>query len=498
MLDELEPRRLFAVSLGFDGTLSVTGDLNKLGHAKADRIVITEDFDFGTVTVIQNGETFGPFDTFEINEIDVSPGGGADKVLADAGDGSSTVAIPMLIIGGGGNDTLQGGSNNDSLSGGGGNDYLIGGIGNDTLTGSAGNDRLNGATLLPIDFPDGSDILDGGSGIDIADYTSREDGVFVSNDEVADDGEYTLNAFGLPAPNENDFVEPNVEDIYGGSGNDRSRRRLPATATSTAAPGNDGLFGEIGNDTIIGGKGNDTLCGGTGNDSLVGGPGNDNLLGDYRFLQTGTFDPIFDEVYSPGDDTLQGGDGNDFIRGGGDAYFSASGNDVIDGGTGDDLLLGEDGNDSITGDDGSDLLFGDVGNDTLLGGNDDDLFLNQSAFQGVTDQDQLDGGGGFNIAEADPNDTVLTPGSIQYFFGILDLPSGAPVIPQGVKELDAALGRAGDPPKRKGGSTFLAIPSPASQRSPKPKLSRLTARAKTTRSRSPNPRASFRSARTAR
>ena len=135
MLDELEPRRLFAVSLGFDGTLSVTGDLNKLGHAKADRIVITEDFDFGTVTVIQNGETFGPFDTFEINEIDVSPGGGADKVLADAGDGSSTVAIPMLIIGGGGNDTLQGGSNNDSLSGGGGNDYLIGGIGNDTLTG---------------------------------------------------------------------------------------------------------------------------------------------------------------------------------------------------------------------------------------------------------------------------------------------------------------------------------------------------------------------------
>jgi Ca2+-binding RTX toxin-like protein len=435
MFDELEPRRLFAASFS-NGVLTVSGELNKLGHPRADRIVLTDVF--ANITVIENGISYGPFNAFDIIEINIDTGGGNDKVLSRNTGTDDAVQLAEVINGGSGNDTIEGGDDlllGDTISGGSGNDYLAGGLGPDLLLGGKGNDRLNGSTFAPIDAPDGSDTLVGGSGIDIADYTAREDNVYVSNDNVADDGEYVLNLAGLPAPNEDDFVEPDVENIYGGSGNDALVGAAGDSYIDGGA-GNDGLFGEIGNDTLVGGKGNDTLCGGTGNDSLMGGVGDDHLLGDYRFLQTGTFDPIFDEVFSPGNDTLLGGDGNDFIRGGGDAYFAASGNDVIDGGNGDDSLLGEDGNDSITGGDGTDLLFGDIGNDTLLGGNGDDLFLNQSAFQGFPDSDLIDGGSGFNIAQADPNDTVLTPGSIQYFFDILDLPSGAPVIPQSVKTLE--------------------------------------------------------------
>lgn len=427
ILEELEPRRLLAVDLT-NGVLSITGALNKLGHPRADIILVTEQqqlFGFA-VTVVEDGVTSGPFNTIDISEIDIDGGGGNDKIINRNINGSSPVEIPEFISGGSGNDIIEAGNNNDVVSGGSGNDYLAGGLGSDYLAGGTGNDTLNGSTFAIIDFGDGSDTLDGGSGHDSADYTSRADNIYVANDSVHDDGEYSLNIFGLPQPVEDDFVMPNVEDLYGGSGNDVL---VGATGDNfiDGGAGNDGLFGEIGNDTCVGDAGNDTLCGGTGNDSLSGGKGNDSILGDYRFLQTGTFDPIFDEIYSPGNDTLLGGDGNDFIRGGGDTYFTTSGNDVILGGNGDDALLGEDGNDAINGEAGDDILFGDVGNDSMAGGDGDDLFLNQSAFLGVADHDLVDGGTGFNIAETDATDNQV---NIQFFFDILDVPSGAPVNPQ--------------------------------------------------------------------
>ncbi len=49
---------------------------------------------------------------------------------------------PVIINGGGGNDTLTGSDGNDSINGGGGNDIIIGGGGNDIVDGGTGEDSL--------------------------------------------------------------------------------------------------------------------------------------------------------------------------------------------------------------------------------------------------------------------------------------------------------------------------------------------------------------------
>lgn len=459
MFDPLEPRRLFAVSLGFDGVLSVTGDLNKLGHPKSDRIVVLQDgFD---VTVVQNGETFGPYDASEILDIEVDAGGGADKVLARNADGSDPVQIPMILIGGSGNDTMEGGDNGDTVAGGSGKDFLAGGLGGDSIAGGPGDDRLNGSTFAVLDFDpftdDAGDILDGGSGRDIADYSTRLDSVFVSNDNFADDGAIGSDFFtGQPATKEFDNVLPNCEDLYGGQGNDvlagpGAEDFGTATGSSNSyidgGPGNDLLFGELGNDTIYGNKGDDTLCGGTGADSLDGGTGNDSLLGDYRFIRaTGNnpdFAPLFDFFPGPfSGDTLNGGKGDDFIRGGGDTYFATqSGNDVINGGEGNDSLFGDDGNDSIVGENGEDIIEGDVGDDTMLGGASDDVILNNSFDFNVSDADFVDGGDGFDIAQGDAQDSQPTPATVEFLLDVdtsLSQPSGAPINSQSVQALQSA------------------------------------------------------------
>jgi hypothetical protein len=82
-------------------------------------------------------------------------------VYGSAGDNvirlTGGLAVPAILFGGGGNDTLDaqgstaanvlvGGAGNDTLSGGSGNDVLIGGLGNDTLHGNGGDDVLIGGT----------------------------------------------------------------------------------------------------------------------------------------------------------------------------------------------------------------------------------------------------------------------------------------------------------------------------------------------------------------
>ncbi len=227
------------------------------------------------------------------------------------------------------------------------------------------------------------------------------------------------------------------------------------TTANDLVAGNGGyrdyIYGEAGNDTLLGsngtidvlrgGDGNDLLRGRGGDDRLIGGKGNDRIDGgdgidrvefffedpqgpvtvDLRIQGTGqlispllgrdTLIGIEDANGSGFDDVLIGNDGENFIRGrdgndrligngGNDHLIGEGGNDTISGNSGDDTLDGFGGDDDFDGGDGFDVLFGGDGNDTLDGGsgNDlmfgmagDDLYIVDSEFDEVVEE-ELDTG----------------------------------------------------------------------------------------------------------
>lgn len=186
----------------------------------------------------------------------VSAGAGADLVLGEAGrdflqgdDGDD------LLFGGDDDDVIQGGVGADLVSGDAGNDWLYGGDGQftdtafDTLLGGAGNDYL---------YSENADLLDGGSGEDIAGIDRQQVDIALKADFSNPDRTQTL-ADGT--------IITGVERIqfYGGSGADTIR----------AGDSSDQLRGGRGNDQLWGGGGIDLLEGGSGRDRLVGGGGGD-------------------------------------------------------------------------------------------------------------------------------------------------------------------------------------------------------------------------------
>jgi Ca2+-binding RTX toxin-like protein len=214
------------------------------------------------------------------------------------------------LFGGDGNDTLTGGfggdqlfgqSGNDILLGKGGNDFLFGGDGNDTLTGGVGDDQVFGEAgndRMIWNPGEGSDIFEGGTGIDTAEvnggngvevFTITANGSRVRFDRIS------------PAPFSLDIgtTENLVVNANGGDDIITAGNGLSSLISLT-------LDGGAGNDTITGGDGNDMLIGGDGNDIITGGRGNDTAL-------LGNGDDTF--IWNPGDgsDTVDGQDGNDTL-----------------------------------------------------------------------------------------------------------------------------------------------------------------------------------------
>lgn len=105
-------------------------------------------------------------------------GNDGNDTLVTTGAGSTLYggAGHDSIVGGPGNDLLNGGFGNDSLKGNAGNDTLWGGEDDDHLSGGAGRDEFHAGSgndaLRSIDEVFG-EIVDGGSGIDIA-YVDRD------------------------------------------------------------------------------------------------------------------------------------------------------------------------------------------------------------------------------------------------------------------------------------------------------------------------------------
>ena len=142
-------------------------------------------------------------------------------------------AIDVEVLAGDGADKLTGGAYGDKLYGGNGDDLLDGGAGADVLSGEDGRDRVT--------------------------YATRSGPLNVSLGNLwSGDGE----------PGEWDYVSSTVEEVVGGSGDDRMTGTSAAN-TFIGGPGNDILDGRDGNDVLEGGAGADTLEAGNGDDILL-------------------------------------------------------------------------------------------------------------------------------------------------------------------------------------------------------------------------------------
>src|SRR5207248_10678886 len=164
---------------------------------------------------------------------------------------------------------------------------------NDQVFGGDGNDRM---VWNPSD---GSDLLEGGDGIDTAEvnggngsetFTITANGSRVRFDRVS------------PAPFSMDIgtTENLVVNANGGDDIVSAGNGLAPLIRLT-------IDGGAGNDTLTGGDGDDFLLGGDGNDVVDGGRGNDVALlgaGHDRF------------VWNPGDgsDTVEGQAGQDTLQ----------------------------------------------------------------------------------------------------------------------------------------------------------------------------------------
>ena len=170
----------------------------------------------------------------------------------------TATAANVTLYGNGGDDRLTLDTSDFNVHGGDPNTFghglLAGGSANDTLIGSPGT------------------VFEGDSGNDTADFSSRTANLNITLDNLANDG----------AAGENSNVMADVEDVIGGSGNDRI----------IGSPSANNLIGNAGNDTLYGDAGNDTLDGGSGKDHLFAQDGDDLILAkDHRI------------------DTLDGGNG---------------------------------------------------------------------------------------------------------------------------------------------------------------------------------------------
>jgi uncharacterized delta-60 repeat protein len=204
-----------------------------------------------------------------VTGITVNGNAGNDRIIV-----SNSLKLPA---------TLDGGPGNDHLTGGGGNDMLLGGDGGDTLDGRGG-----------------ADLFRGGAGTDTVDYTLRRNPVTVGIGTAADDGER----------GEGDNVFSDVENIWGGRGND-TLRGSSANNRLAGGAGDDLVVGMGGSDVLLGGDGNDLLLGRDATpDTLDGGDGTDAADADRSDVVTGVerrgaaerFDPAdqFSEDHNPG------------------------------------------------------------------------------------------------------------------------------------------------------------------------------------------------------
>jgi Ca2+-binding RTX toxin-like protein len=249
-----------------------------------------------------------------------------------------------------------------------------------------------------------ADVLDGGAGVDTADYRDKTVSVVATLNGGADAVVKVGGVF-------EDTIR-NIENISGGSAGDT----LTGDAFANVLLGNDGadfLTGGLGNDVLDGGAGIDaadfreksaaisvTLNGAANAQVMVGGIAEDTLRNVENIFSGSGADTLIGDGQNNqfrgglGQDSIDGGAGSDTadyrekssavvvtLNAGTDAVVRVGGvaEDIICnvenlfGGSGADTLIGDDSANSLSGGDGADILQGGDGADVLDGGAGADL-----------------------------------------------------------------------------------------------------------------------------
>ena len=259
--------------------------------------------------------------------VTVTLAGGDDDGQAGESDRLSGVED---VIGGAGADTLTGDLGSNRLDGSGGDDRLDGGDGNDDAVGTDG----------------ASDELIGGAGSDTTSYAGRSDSVFVTLDDVANDGGFDHLCVRPCMPPFGEHDDVRTEHVIGGADRD----------VLTGNGADNRLSGGGGDDVVVGGDGADVLTGDAGTDvadyardgHATVGVTLDGAANDGTSCRPAEADCERDNVLTenvigtPGADTIAGDAAANWI-------VALGGDDLIDGGAGDDLLDGGLGADGIVG-----------------------------------------------------------------------------------------------------------------------------------------------------
>ncbi|GAO78258.1 MULTISPECIES: hypothetical protein [unclassified Sphingopyxis] len=338
------------------------------------------------------GSAFGDGLTGDAFDNMLAGGAGADRLTGGAGidtaDYSASGAAVNAVLGGTGSSGDAEGdvlADIENLIGSRFGDVLVGDGAVNVLSGAAGDDRLvlNG----------GADRLDGGVGVDVADFSTSVSAVAADLAKGTASGGVSLVA---------------IEGLIGSAFDDV-------------------LNGDAGRNLLVGGAGADVIDGRDGLDtadysgstaavevdlalSVQGGTG--DAVGDRLLSIEALVGSAFDDVLAgvSADEALYGGTGADRLEGRG-------GDDLLQGGAGADILIGGDGIDTVDysanagavsidlqtgassgadaeGDrfDGVERFIGTNFADTLVGDGGDQILV------GGAGSDRIDGAGGFDIA----------------------------------------------------------------------------------------------------
>ncbi|WP_395676261.1 calcium-binding protein [Inquilinus sp.] len=212
-------------------------------------------------------------------------------------------------------------------------DILTGNTGRNSLLGGDGNDLLSGRGTGGV----GVDVLEGGNGVDMADFGFSTVGI------VAD----------LAQGNGTEVVLTSIENISGSGQGDKF-------AGNDAA---NGIWGFGGNDNLAGGAGADILRGGANDDVLNGGLGADRLDGGDGIDTASYAHSTLGVTIDLGSGLIRFGDAQGDILVSIESLSGSARGDTLTGDGGANALSGEDSNDRLTGAGGADVLNGGAGGD---------------------------------------------------------------------------------------------------------------------------------------